>query len=95
MFVKVAARESRAAFEAEAAGLAALERARALRVPRVLAVGESAGSAFLALEWLESRAGGCQRRAAPRRRARRAARADRAAFRLAARQHHRPHPAAQ
>jgi protein-ribulosamine 3-kinase len=55
MFVKVAARESRAAFEAEAAGLAALERARALRVPRVLAVGETADSAFLALEWLESR----------------------------------------
>jgi fructosamine-3-kinase len=56
LFVKVAARESRAAFEAEAAGLAALECTRALRVPRVLAVGDTADSAFLALEWLESRA---------------------------------------
>jgi protein-ribulosamine 3-kinase len=55
LFVKVAARESLAAFEAEAAGLAALEHTRALRVPRVLAVGDTADSAFLALEWLESR----------------------------------------
>ena len=55
MFVKVAARASLAAFEAEAAGLAALERTRALRVPRVRAVGSTVDSAFLALEWLESR----------------------------------------
>lgn len=39
---------------AEADGLATLARAGALRVPRVLACGTSAGEAFLALEWIES-----------------------------------------
>jgi fructosamine-3-kinase len=43
-------------FSAEAAGLAWLDAARALRVPRVLAVSEATGGsepAFLVLEWLE------------------------------------------
>jgi fructosamine-3-kinase len=39
---------------AEADGLGALAHAGALRVPRVLACGVSAASAFLALEWIES-----------------------------------------
>jgi protein-ribulosamine 3-kinase len=55
LFVKVVARAALAALEAEAAGLAALERTGALRVPRVRAVGSTSDSAFLALEWLESR----------------------------------------
>ncbi|HET7757442.1 MAG TPA: fructosamine kinase family protein [Steroidobacteraceae bacterium] len=53
LFVKVGAREALAMFEAEAAGLAELAAARALRVPRVLACGSRASHAFLALEWLE------------------------------------------
>lgn len=53
LFVKVA-RVSAALpmFEAEAAGLAELEKAQAVRVPRVLALGEAGGLAYLALEWL-------------------------------------------
>ena len=64
MFVKVAARAALSAFAAEAAGLAELARAQALRVPRVLASGCAEGSAFLALEWIETgRAdGACERR---------------------------------
>ena len=54
MFVKVAAAEALAMFEAEAAGLAELERSRALRVPRLLACGAASGAAFLALEWIEA-----------------------------------------
>lgn len=38
---------------AEAAGLEALARARAVRVPRTMAVAESAGFAFLVLEWID------------------------------------------
>jgi len=53
LFVKVAARAAAPMLEAEAAGLAELEHARALRVPKVLARGETAEVAFLALEWLE------------------------------------------
>jgi protein-ribulosamine 3-kinase len=53
LFVKVAARAALPMFEAEAAGLAELERARSLRVPRVRACGALADGAFLALEWLE------------------------------------------
>src|SRR5258708_39132703 len=54
MFVKVAAPEARAMFAAEAAGLAELEWAHAVRVPRVLASGHTEGAAFLALEWIET-----------------------------------------
>lgn len=39
-------------FAAEAEGLSELARANAVRVPAVLAFGEQAGSAFVALEWL-------------------------------------------
>jgi len=53
MFVKIAPRESAAAFAAEADGLRELDAVHALRVPRVLATGVAGASAFLALEWLE------------------------------------------
>lgn len=43
-------------FTAEAAGLAELARAGALRVPRVIASGQTDGCAFLALEWIEAAA---------------------------------------
>lgn len=64
MFVKIAARAAAGNFEAEAAGLAELDRARAVRVPRVLACGHTDSAAFIALEWIETaRAGGeCERR---------------------------------
>jgi protein-ribulosamine 3-kinase len=52
-FVKLAAADSLATFEAEAAGLQALAEAAALRVPAVLAVGHAGGHALLALEWLD------------------------------------------
>ncbi|HKD53500.1 MAG TPA: fructosamine kinase family protein [Steroidobacteraceae bacterium] len=52
LFVKVAPPGMAADFEAEAAGLAELERAHALRVPRVRACGGTEDAAFLALEWL-------------------------------------------
>jgi fructosamine-3-kinase len=58
MFVKVAPPEARAMLEAEAAGLAELEWAHAVRVPRVLASGHTEGAAFLALEWIETGAAG-------------------------------------
>ncbi|MGC1728269.1 MAG: fructosamine kinase family protein, partial [Steroidobacteraceae bacterium] len=51
LFVKVAAIEALPMLVAEAAGLAELAGANAVRVPRVLAVGPAAASAFLALEW--------------------------------------------
>ena len=54
LFVKVAARAGLAMFEAEAAGLAALAAARALRVPRVIGSGQTeSAAALLALEWIE------------------------------------------
>lgn len=56
LFVKLAPRTALAVFEAEAAGLAQLARAQALRVPRVLARGTTDTAAFLALEWIESAA---------------------------------------
>jgi fructosamine-3-kinase len=40
-------------FEAEALGLAALEKIEAVRVPRVFAVGTVGDAAYLALEWIE------------------------------------------
>lgn len=54
LFVKVAASAAASMLEAEAAGLAELARARAVRVPRVLACGRAGASAFLVLEWLEA-----------------------------------------
>src|SRR5260370_13698551 len=60
MFVKVAPLEARAMFAAEAAGLAELEWAHAVRVPRVLATGLTEHCAFLALEWIETRVAGAQ-----------------------------------
>ena len=56
LFVKVAPRSSQGMFDAEAAALAELARAGALRVPQVRAVGATATDAFLALEWIEGRA---------------------------------------
>ncbi len=53
LFVKIASREQLAMFEAEADGLQELTRAKAIRVPRVLAVGLADASAFLALEWID------------------------------------------
>src|SRR6266436_2673529 len=53
MFVKVAAPAAHAMFAAESAGLAELELAHAVRVPRVLASGHTERCAFLALEWIE------------------------------------------
>ena len=54
VFVKVAAGAAGSMLEAEAAGLAELARAGAVRVPRVLACGRAGTSAVLALEWLEA-----------------------------------------
>jgi protein-ribulosamine 3-kinase len=53
-FVKMAGAAAAAMLEAEAAGLVELARARAVRVPQVLACGVGGDSAFLALEWLEA-----------------------------------------
>jgi protein-ribulosamine 3-kinase len=53
LFVKVGTRAALPMLEAEAAGLAELAAARALRLPRVLACGCGGSRAFLALEWLE------------------------------------------
>jgi protein-ribulosamine 3-kinase len=64
LFVKVAAHSGAAALQAEAAGLLELAGAGAVRIPRVLARGTVGRSAFLALEWIESRPAG---RAAERR----------------------------
>ena len=44
---------SKALFVAEAEGLAAIAAAGAVRVPRVVAQGEAAESAYLVLEWLD------------------------------------------
>ena len=64
LFVKVADVGGGAGLEAEAAGLLELAGAGAVRIPRVLARGRAGRSAFLALEWIESRPAG---RAAERR----------------------------
>lgn len=60
LFVKVAALEALPMLVAEAAGLADLGAANAVRVPRVLAVGPAPGSAFLALEWLTAGRSGAE-----------------------------------
>ena len=54
VFVKVAESAASSMLEAEAAGLAELALARAVRVPYVLACGSAGTSAFLVLEWLEA-----------------------------------------
>jgi protein-ribulosamine 3-kinase len=58
LFVKVADHGGAAGLEAEADGLLALAAANAIRVPRVLARGTAGRSAFLALEWIDSRPAG-------------------------------------
>lgn len=55
LFVKHGDANSLEMFRAEADGLAELSRARAVRVPEVLAVGEHDGAAFLVLEWIDLR----------------------------------------
>ncbi len=58
LFVKVADHGGAAGLEAEAAGLSELAGAHAVRTPRVLARGSAGRSAFLALEWIDSRPAG-------------------------------------
>jgi fructosamine-3-kinase len=53
LFVKQAPVAAAAMFSAEAAGLAALAGAQAIRVPRVIATGTCEQGAFLALEWID------------------------------------------
>ncbi len=54
VFVKISnAPNAAAMFEAEAEGLITLAAPQAVRVPQVLAHGQSAEGAFLALEWIE------------------------------------------
>lgn len=53
IFVKYGAADCLPVFEAEAAGLAELARAKALRVPNVLAVSVEDDTAFLVLEWID------------------------------------------
>jgi len=53
IFVKYGDAECLPVFEAEAAGLAELARAQALRVPDALAVSVAADTAFLVLEWID------------------------------------------
>jgi fructosamine-3-kinase len=53
LFVKLTDADRHEMFAAEAEGLRELERARTVRVPRVLGEGTAAGRAFLALEWIE------------------------------------------
>ncbi|MDY6946084.1 MAG: fructosamine kinase family protein [Pseudomonadota bacterium] len=55
LFVKHGDAGSLEMFQAEAAGLAELSRARAVRVPDVIAVSERDGTALLALEWIDLR----------------------------------------
>ena len=60
LFVKLAGASRLDMLEAEAAGLEALRSAAAVRVPAVEGVGLAAGRAFLALEWIDLRAGSAQ-----------------------------------
>lgn len=55
LFVKHGDASSLAMFQAEADGLAELSLAQAVRVPRVLAVGQHEATAFLALQWIDLR----------------------------------------
>ena len=54
LFVKLAPAGGKTMFEAEAAGLEALRLANAVRVPRVMGLGTSQGTAWLALEWIQT-----------------------------------------
>lgn len=56
LFVKIGVGRHAGAFEAEAAGLAELAEAKAVRVPRVLACGRAGASAFQAQEWIDLQA---------------------------------------
>lgn len=58
IFLKTGAAAAFGQLDAEADGLRELDRAAAVRVPRVLGVGRRGPDAFLALEWLELEAGG-------------------------------------
>ena len=58
LFVKVADHRGAAGLVAESAGLGLLAEANAVRTPRALARGTAGRSAFLALEWIESRPAG-------------------------------------
>lgn len=53
VFLKLASSSGRDMLVAEAAGLTALGATRTIRVPGVLAVGATASTAYLALEWLD------------------------------------------
>ena len=53
LFVKLAPVERLSAFEAEAAGLAELDAAAAIRVPALLGTGTAASTAWLALRWID------------------------------------------
>lgn len=57
LFVKYGAPSNLGMFQAEADGLTELTNARAVRIPRVLSVGELDGVAFLALEWIDLHSG--------------------------------------
>lgn len=57
LFVKYGDPSRLAMFQAEADGLAELAKARAVRVPAVLAIAELEGIALLALEWIDLRSG--------------------------------------
>jgi fructosamine-3-kinase len=56
-FVKIGAAQSRDMFDAEAAGLAALARTGALRVPQVICAGANSEASWLVLEFIELGAG--------------------------------------
>ena len=58
LFVKLSTASSLGMFEAEAAGLVEMGETESVRVPVVLGLGTSGGSAFLALEWLDLSASG-------------------------------------
>ena len=58
VFVKYGDASCLEMFQAEAEGLAELAKARAIRVPEVLAVSEQDEQAFLALEWIDLRDAG-------------------------------------
>ena len=53
VFVKHGAADSFPVFQAEAAGLAELANAHALRIPNVLSVSSEGETAFLVLEWID------------------------------------------
>jgi fructosamine-3-kinase len=53
LFVKLAPVERLSALEAEAAGLAELDAAAAIRVPALLGTGTAASTAWLALRWID------------------------------------------